>query len=93
MMTPVSINPDDIVACGEIAERVTFTASGVRNWVGTHGFPEPVRRLSCGNLYLWSQVEEWLERTGRSDIIVPIPRCESCNTQLLKPARLCGLCQ
>lgn len=63
----MKVDPADLVGVTEIAKKVGVRLSAVSNWTVRHlDFPEPVVELSFGKLWLWSDVERWLDETGRS---------------------------
>lgn len=58
---------EDLVGVAEIAERLNLTAPGrVRDLIHRHDdFPDPVKKLRMGNLYLWPAVEKWAREHNR----------------------------
>ena len=51
----------DIVGVSEIAERASVSVYTVRKWKQRYAdFPAPFLELTMGNLYLWSEVKEWV---------------------------------
>ena len=60
------LDTEDLVGIGEIAERVGVKSQAVTNWQHRHeDFPEPLVKLSCGPVFEWKEVVQWLEATGR----------------------------
>ncbi len=70
---PDTIKIEDIVDIGAIAYQLDVTKQAVCNWItryaGTESaFPEPIAELTCGRLFAWEDVAEWMYATGRWDI-------------------------
>lgn len=61
------VDLDEIVGASEIAARLGVKRPGVvHDWRRRHAeFPQPVKTLEAGHLWLWSDVERWARRTGR----------------------------
>lgn len=61
------VNPDSLVGIAEIAEFAGVSTQAVVNWTKRNlSFPQPVRVLRSGPIYLSDQVAAWMEKTGRS---------------------------
>ena len=63
------VDVNDLVGTHEIAERLGLSSSQlVRDWRRRYpdDFPEPVLALKVGLIWSWSEVEDWLHRTGRN---------------------------
>jgi predicted DNA-binding transcriptional regulator AlpA len=59
--TTRQIDPADLVGQTEIAIRAGVSDSAVFNWAARHyAFPKPVRVLTCGSIWAWSEVAAWL---------------------------------
>ncbi len=56
----------ELIGQNEIAELAGVALVTVRKWRQRHEFPAPVSRLAIGPVWLRSDVEAWLEETGRS---------------------------
>lgn len=60
------IDTDNLVGIGEIAELTGSSTQAVANWQQRHSdFPVPIRRLKCGPIFDWKEVQAWLVATGR----------------------------
>lgn len=63
------MNPTDALTVNQIAHLAGVSPAGVRKWIARGlGFPAPWRPGDPGDphLYLRSDVEGWLEKTGRA---------------------------
>ena len=56
----------ELIGQNEIAELAGVALTTVRKWRHRYEFPAPVSRLAIGPVWLRSDVEDWLEETGRS---------------------------
>ena len=58
---------DQLVGAAEIAERLGLkTRQSIHVWRQRYpDFPEPVLKLSMGNVWNWPDVERWAKKTGR----------------------------
>lgn len=58
---------DQLVGAAEIAERLGLkTRQSIHVWRQRYpDFPEPVLKLSMGNVWNWHDVERWAKKTGR----------------------------
>lgn len=58
---------DQLVGAKEIADRLGMArAQVVYEWRRRHpDFPPPVVTLTMGSAWLWPDVRQWAERTGR----------------------------
>ena len=63
-----SVDPADLVGAHEIAERLGLAFPNlVHTWRRRHAdFPEPVAELQAGVIWDWTDINEWLYKTGRS---------------------------
>lgn len=60
------VHLDDLVGATEIADRAQVRLDTVDKWRRRHDtFPEPVKELAAGPIWLWSEIREWLDATGR----------------------------
>ena len=60
------VRAHDLVAAGDVARRSGWTVGAVDKWTRRYDdAPRPVAITSAGALYLWSEWEPWLARTGR----------------------------
>ena len=60
------VRADDLVAAGDVARRTGWTVTAIDQWTRRHDdAPRPVAITSAGALYLWSEWESWLAKTGR----------------------------
>jgi hypothetical protein len=59
----MQVEASDLVGLGDITRRVNVSGpSVVANWRTRYpGFPEPVANVSGNPLYLWPEVEAWLD--------------------------------
>jgi hypothetical protein len=65
----IGLDSADLVGLAEIAERAEVTTSTVHNWTKRWSdFPNPVRELASGRVWLWSEVSGFLaaRRDGNS---------------------------
>ena len=61
----------NVVASSDIATRVGVERAVVSNWISRYPeFPEPVHKVAGGatKLWLWSDVELWLEKKRRQTL-------------------------
>ncbi len=64
---------EDLVTRQDIADRTGTTRQGVGNWVrqerrtgNNRSFPDPYNVVG-GGIWLWSEVNDWLEQVGKAD--------------------------
>jgi hypothetical protein len=57
----------ELVGALEIAQRMgSKRRQLVTDWRRRHhDFPEPIARLSAGDVWAWSDIEKWAKRSGR----------------------------
>ena len=56
-----------LVGLTEIAQKAGVQKAAVSTWRARHAdFPEPYVVLHTGGVWLWPQVRDWLQRTGRT---------------------------
>lgn len=66
MKTRVMVRLDDLVGITEISERTGASPQSVCNWIARRSdFPAPIISLALGPIFLWSQVEPWVETSLR----------------------------
>ena len=59
-------DPTNLVGASEIAARLGTGSSVVHDWARRYPeFPDPLAKLSMGNIWWWPAVEEWARATGR----------------------------
>lgn len=58
---------EQLVGAMEIAQRLGMKRPQVvYGWRRRHAeFPDPIARLSIGNVWNWPEVEAWAKKTGR----------------------------
>lgn len=63
----MKVDTSDLVTAIGIARRAGVGQAAVWNWAKRHDdFPKPVFSEDRTNLWRWSQVKKWLEKTGRA---------------------------
>lgn len=62
----MKIDPTDLVGVSEIAQRTNVSSAAVSNWAARYeNFPAPTVELNGGKFWLWTDIDSWLEATGR----------------------------
>jgi hypothetical protein len=62
-LTGTTIDIGLLVGVPEIADMANVTRAAVHNWKARHGdFPDPVVRLSIGDIYDRREVQAWLNQ-------------------------------
>jgi hypothetical protein len=60
------IRLDDIVTAPEIAQRLNVQGNTVHVWRRRYeDFPQPVKQLATGPIWVWPDVERWALESGR----------------------------
>jgi len=54
----------DLASTKEIADRLSVTPQRVHQLSRQDGFPAPVSELACGRIWLASDIEAWIAKTG-----------------------------
>lgn len=55
----IRVNPQDIVMIGDIAQRQGVSRAAVQGWMRRKTFPAPVTHLRAGDVYDYSQIQQW----------------------------------
>lgn len=74
MSTSRKVRADLLVGVAEIAARANVTRQPIANWRSRWSdFPQPLTVLSCGPVYDWSEIEQWL-RIEHQQVVGPYTR-------------------
>jgi hypothetical protein len=86
------VDVDDICSAPEIATRLGISRQRVHQLADSRssGFPDAIRELPTGKLWLWSHIEPWATTAGLLDVDGnPIPRAQRAiiraNSRKIKP--------
>lgn len=73
----MKVNLEDLVGTIELAQAFDVEPNTVTTWAKRHAdFPEPVRRLGSGRLWLLPEVEKWAQnrKGGRAPVTAVVNR-------------------
>ncbi|WP_232700095.1 helix-turn-helix transcriptional regulator [Brevibacillus daliensis] len=57
----MQVNLDDLMGFGEVCEMTGKTKGYIQEYMRRGNFPEPIKRLSCGPLWLREQIQNWID--------------------------------
>ncbi|MBG9772436.1 helix-turn-helix transcriptional regulator [Brevibacillus laterosporus] len=59
------VNVDDLVGFGEVCDMTGKTKGYLQVYIKRGQFPEPIKTLSCGPIWLKEQIQEWMESRSK----------------------------
>ncbi|CAJ1001048.1 DNA-binding protein [Brevibacillus aydinogluensis] len=65
----MQVELDDLLGFGEVCEMTGKSKGYIQEYIRRGQFPEPVKTLSCGPLWLREQIQTWIDtprRRGRT---------------------------
>ncbi|CAJ1003859.1 helix-turn-helix transcriptional regulator [Brevibacillus aydinogluensis] len=57
----MQVNLDDIMGLSEVCEMTGKSKNYIKEYLKRGQFPQPVKELACGPLWLREQVQTWME--------------------------------
>lgn len=57
----MQVNLDDILGLAEVCEMTGKTKNYINVYLERQKFPQPIKRLACGPLWLREQIQTWID--------------------------------
>lgn len=61
----MKIDLDDIMGLSEVSDMIGKSKQYVKTYIDRGQFPEPVKVLACGSIWLRGQIQAWMDTPRR----------------------------